>query len=44
MVIDVWQEFWQYFASETAEYGRLYSMDFENYVSANQVALHISVK
>lgn len=44
IAIDAWTEVWQYFSSNTAEYIRLYSTDFEYYPSGDQIEVHIAVR
>lgn len=42
VVIDVWQEIWEYFDGEP-QYERAYKVDFEKYVSEDEVEIYISI-
>ncbi|GLS26276.1 GyrI-like domain-containing protein [Marinibactrum halimedae] len=44
IAIDAWTEVWNYFSEGHSEYERLYSMDFEYYPSAGEIAVHIAIK
>ena len=43
VVIQLWQQVWQYFASEQHQHKRAFSTDFELYKSDNEVELYISI-
>lgn len=43
VVIDTWEEIWAYFEGEP-EYERSYNIDFEKYVSEDEVEIYISIK
>lgn len=42
VVIDTWQEIWDYFDAEP-EYERAYKIDFEKYVSEDEIEIYISI-
>lgn len=42
VVMDAWKDVWNYF-SNTSNYARKYTTDFELYKSADEVAIHIAV-
>lgn len=44
VVIDLWSEVWNYFASEHCPHERAYTTDFEYYKSANSVEISIAVR
>ncbi|HFG1933513.1 TPA: AraC family transcriptional regulator, partial [Vibrio cholerae] len=44
VVIDLWNEVWNYFASEHCPHERAYTTDFEYYKSANSVEISIAVR
>ncbi len=44
IVIDLWNEVWNYFASEHCPHERAYTTDFEYYKSANSVEISIAVR
>lgn len=43
VVIDLWNEIWEYFKKETT-YERAYGVDFEKYVAEEKVEIYISIK
>ena len=43
VVIEAWEEIWDYFAGEP-EYERAYNIDFEKYVSEDEIEIYISIK
>ena len=43
-VINTWSNIWDYFSSDTQEYQRAYTTDFELYKSPNEIEIYISVK
>ena len=43
-VIALWQDVWQYFASDSCKHQRAYTSDYEHYTSANSVDIYIAVK
>jgi len=44
VVIDVWGEIWRYFDSESSEYQRTFTADFEYYKNQNEIEICIAVK
>ena len=44
IVIDVWGEIWNYFSSESCEYKRAFTTDFELYKSETEIEIYISVE
>jgi len=42
VVTDAWQEVWEYFDGEP-EYERAYKVDFEKYVSEDEIEIYISI-
>jgi len=44
IVIETWAKVWEYFSQDDAEYKRLYTTDFEYYVSQNEIEVCIAVK
>lgn len=43
VVVDLWNEIWEYFESNS-DYERAYSIDFEKYVSDDEIEIYISIK
>jgi predicted transcriptional regulator YdeE len=43
-VIQAWQLIWAYFAAPRVDFARCFVTDFEQYIGANEVAIHIGVK
>jgi predicted transcriptional regulator YdeE len=43
-VLDCWVQIWQYFAQPRSDVQRSYATDFEQYVGADEIAIHIGVK
>lgn len=43
IVIDTWGEVWSYFEDENSEYKRTYKIDFEKYVSKDEIEIYISI-
>jgi predicted transcriptional regulator YdeE len=43
IVIDTWGEVWDYFGNENSEYKRTYNIDFEKYVSKDEIEIYISI-
>ena len=43
VVIDTWNEVWEYFADENSEYKRAYSVDFEKYLTMDELEIYISI-
>ncbi len=43
-VIEAWGRVWQHFAAPRSDWQRCYATDFEQYVSADEVAVCIGVK
>jgi predicted transcriptional regulator YdeE len=42
-VIDCWAQVWQYFSQPRSDIRRSYATDFEQYLSADEVAVHVGV-
>jgi predicted transcriptional regulator YdeE len=43
-VIDAWVQVWQHFSQPRSDFERVYATDFEQYVGADEVAVHIGVR
>jgi predicted transcriptional regulator YdeE len=43
-VIDAWMQIWQHFGQPRTDVERLYQTDFEQYMGADEVAVHIGVR
>ena len=43
VVIQTWQEIWDYFENNT-EYTRAYTIDFEHYTKENEIEIYISIE
>lgn len=43
-VISCWMKVWKYFSNESVQYERLFQTDFEKYLSANKVEIHVGVR
>lgn len=43
-VMDVWMQIWAYFTQDKPPHTRRYSTDFEAYIGADQVVIHIAVE
>jgi predicted transcriptional regulator YdeE len=43
-VIDAWVQIWQHFAQPRTDVARAYRTDFEQYLGADEVAIHIGVR
>lgn len=43
-VIQAWQHIWAYFAAPREDFARCFVSDFEQYIGADEVAVHIGVK
>jgi predicted transcriptional regulator YdeE len=43
-VIQAWQHIWAYFAAPREDFVRCFVTDFEQYIGADEVAVHIGVK
>jgi predicted transcriptional regulator YdeE len=43
-VIDAWGQIWQHFGQPRTDVARVYRTDFEQYIGADEVAIHISVR
>ena len=43
VVIELWEQVWEYFESPTSQHKRVFNTDFELYKSENEVELFISV-
>lgn len=43
IVIDAWEEIWDYFDNEP-KYNRAYKIDFEKYISEDEVEVYISIE
>lgn len=44
VVIEVWMDVWNYFASSECEHERVYNFDFEKYVKEDEIEIYISIK
>lgn len=44
LVIDLWKDVWNYFASENCPHERAYTTDFEYYQSTNAVEIFVAVR
>lgn len=44
IVIELWQDIWDYFSSPNAGYERAFTTDFEEYISSNQVNIYVAIK
>lgn len=42
-VVNLWQEIWQYFEQDKAEYTRAFSTDFEHYKDDTHIDIYISI-
>lgn len=42
IVIDTWETIWEYF-EKNSEYTRKYSIDFEKYISEDEIEIYISI-
>lgn len=43
VVIDTWNEIWDYF-EDNSEYERTFEIDFEKYISEDEIEIYISIK
>jgi predicted transcriptional regulator YdeE len=43
-VIDAWGQIWQHFGQPRTDVARVYRTDFEQYIGADEVAIHIGVR
>jgi hypothetical protein len=43
-VIDAWVQVWQHFGQPRKDVERVYATDFEQYVGADEVAVHIGIR
>jgi predicted transcriptional regulator YdeE len=43
-VIQVWKDIWAYFEAPRQDFARCFKTDFEQYIGADEVAVHIGVK
>jgi predicted transcriptional regulator YdeE len=43
-VIDAWLQIWQHFGQPRTDMARVYRTDFEQYIGADEVAVHIGVR
>jgi predicted transcriptional regulator YdeE len=43
-VIDAWMQIWQHFGQPRTDVERVYATDFEQYIGADEVAVHIGVR
>jgi predicted transcriptional regulator YdeE len=43
-VIDAWGQIWQHFGQPRTDVARVYQTDFEQYIGADEVAIHIGVR
>jgi predicted transcriptional regulator YdeE len=43
-VIDAWMQIWQHFGQPRKDVERVYATDFEQYMGADEVAVHIGVR
>ena len=44
VVIETWKDVWGYFDSENCKHKRTYNIDFEKYISENEVEIYISIE
>lgn len=44
IVIDTWMKIWTFFNDENCAFQRAYTTDFERYIGADKVQIHIAVK
>ena len=44
IVMQAWQDVWEYFSKESGEYKRAYTTDFEVYEGSNKVSIYVAVK
>ncbi len=44
VVIDTWNQVWEYFADENSDYKRAYKVDFEKYVTMEEIEIYISIQ
>jgi predicted transcriptional regulator YdeE len=43
-VIDAWGQIWQHFSQPRTDMARVYRTDFEQYIGADEVAIHIGLR
>ncbi len=43
IVVDTWAEVWKYFEDKNSEYKRTYSVDFEKYISKDEIEIYVSI-
>ena len=43
VVVELWEQVWTYFSSESCQYRRAFTTDFELYRSENEIEIYISV-
>ena len=43
VVIETWQEIWDYFASPTCEHERVFTYDFEKYAKEDEIEIYIAI-
>jgi predicted transcriptional regulator YdeE len=43
VVTDTWAEIWEYFSNEDSQYKRSYKIDFEKYLSMDEIEIYISI-
>lgn len=43
VVIELWEEIWAYFSDKNSEYKRAYKVDFEKYISMEDLEIYISI-
>lgn len=43
VVMDTWDQIWKYFADENSKYKRAYKVDFEKYITMDELEIHISI-
>lgn len=43
VVIDTWNEIWEYFSNEDSDYKRSYKVDFEKYITMEELEIYISI-
>lgn len=44
VVLEAWQDVWDYFSSEKVEFERTYNYDFEKYAKEDEIEIYISIK
>lgn len=43
VVMDTWAQIWEYFEDEESQYKRAYKVDFEKYLSMDEIEIYISI-